>query len=1375
MPADENPPSSASISFQAPFNIEPFVEGGNWSRWIQRFEGAFRIFHVSDADRVPYLLHWIGAAAFGVVCDRCTPDDPYGKSYAELRRILEEFYAPAPLEIAENYRFHQRNQEQGESLQDFIVALQRLSTNCKFGNYLSTALRNQFVFGLQSSRIRCRLLEMSDLTFDRATKTAISMDLSEKDAQQLSVAENNTKPSVNYTHFNQGPKQTKKPNAATNRQAHQSSSISRVSKIVSCFRCGGGHLASACTLPGNVRCAHCGGFGHLKKICFKKNRGTAHQVEDITENIHQLEHRNFREKYTIVLQVSGRSVRFELDSGSAVSVISKQLFTSLFPCSEIKHSEISLTSFCNTQIRIHGYATVDVTYKNASCRLNLYIANTNKMPLLGREWIRQLRLFDSCPLAELHLLNTDTDQVEKLLIKYSSITEPGLSKMKGVQARISLKEGATPIHFKSRTVPFRLQPLVETEIQNLVEQGVLVKVHTAEWATPVVPILKPNNKVRLCGDFKVTINKHLMIDDHPLPTVNELFATMSGGVKFSKIDLRQAYLQMEVRPEDRHLLTLNTHKGLYESTRLMYGIASAPAIFQREIENILKDIPGTVVFLDDIRVTAADSVSHLERLEKVFKRLQEFNIRINVEKCEFFQDEIHYCGYVINAKGLHKAREKMEAIEEMPRPTNQSEVRAYIGMINYYGKFIKDLSTILYPLNRLLCKDVPFTWTTECERAFQRAKREFQSDTVLAHFDPNLPLIVAADSSSYGVGAVLSQMHPDGRERVIQYASQTLSNTQRKYPQIDREAYSIIFAVKKFHQYLYGNKFTLITDSQPLAQIFSPTKALPVYSAMRMQHYALFLQGFNYDIKYKNTKLHCNADGLSRLPIPVGREGIKELDVVDVFQIQTIETLPLQVSEIAKETLKDPQLSVIIEKLRAGSELNSRESFNVNQQEYSIQQDVLLRGHKVVIPVTLRKRILRELHQAHFGIVKTKALARGFCWWPGIDSQIEEMVRGCELCGSVRNNPPKVETHIWEPASFPFERIHLDFAGPFLQKYFLIIVDAYSKFPVVKILDNITSQTTIKYCREIFATFGLPKILVTDNGPQLVSKQFKDFLKSNGIIHKLTAPFNPATNGEAERFVQTLKKSLTSMSSTRENLEVNLQRLLITYRITPHSSTHKSPSELIFNKKIRSRLDFILPTKTVQSSCTNESKNVRFLEEGDRVQCRNYIGKEKWKFGRVIQRQGKLHFLIQLDDDRVWRRHVNQILRSGTKNKNVLGQIPYYAIESDANRTVTSTPGEPLPRSQSAEEWRTLDAPEPSAADVAIGVPKGTAADNGLTSEAPVQESIASTPVEEHVAACLPSTVREAPSDKPVDKQTRTRPMRQSRGVLPTSLRDFIV
>lgn len=762
--------------------------------------------------------------------------------------------------------------------------------------------------------------------------------------------------------------------------------------------------------------------------------------------------------------------------------------------------------------------------------------------------------------------------------------------------------------------------------------------------TPIVPVVKSNGKIRICGDFKATLNPNLVIDEYPLPSIEDLFSSMAGGDKFTKLDLQQAYLQMEVHPDDQKYLTLSTNKGLFQCTRLMYGIGSAPAIWQREIENILKDISGVSVFLDDIKITAPDDGTHYARLDEVLSRLSSHNIRINLDKCEFMKDKIEYCGYVIDKSGIHKEKKKVDAIRSAKVPTNKTEVRAFVGLINYYGRFLQNLSTKLYPLYNLLKDKVPFKWDTKCQEAFDLTKKEMMSERILAHFDPQLPIILATDASPYAVGAVLSHIYPDGTERPIQFASQTLSRIQQKYSQIDKEAYGIIFGVKKFFYYLYGRNFTLYTDHRPLVQIFSPAKHLPTLTTTRMQHHALYLQTFRYDIKYKNTKDHANADAMSRLPI--SSDQIYVCDEPDTFEIFQIENLPITFNELRKETLLDNSLSKLINALHIGESIRKEDRFGIDQTEFSLQQDCLFRGPTVVIPQTLRKRILSELHSTHIGIVKTKQLARSYCWWPGISEDIENEIKNCLQCNKFKKNPPKFSFHPWERATKPFERVHIDFAGPLMNSYFLILVDAYTRWPEIHIVKNMTVHTTVKLLRKIFSTFGLPAVLVSDNAPTFTSFEFKNFLKTNGIFHKLSPPYHPATNGLAERHLQFLKNALRTFSGNGEDIETNLCKFLINYRKTPHTITGVSPASLMFGREIRTRLDLIFPTETPKNNHV-ENSNYRKFKEGERVAVRDYLNQNKWQFGRIQKKLGNLIYLVQLDDSRVWKRHVDQIRAIG--------------------------------------------------------------------------------------------------------------------------------
>lgn len=1248
-------------TIQTVFSIETFdYTKTRFERWVKRLQSAFHVFGVPADKKLAYLLHYMGPEAYDLLCDKLSPEDPDNKTYEELVATMKSHYNPEPLEIAENFRFLQRRQQEGETAQEYLTALQKMAIHCKFGDYLKKALRNQFVFGLRSEKIQSRLLEVKDLTIDKAVETAISMEVSARDAKQL----HSTTPTQTYSvNTVNSKKKTHGPSGQQNASGSKpfnDRNNNNNNNNFTCLRCGSAqHRANGCNAA-NLFCDFCKIKGHNRKACLKARRAnktpvSAKQVDEADESdeceevgeIEELwaldsEHREFREKFFTTLEVNGTSIKFETDSGAAVSVMNKKQFKEQFPKVEIQQTTLRLMSYCKNEIDIVGFAQVSVKYRERRTELNLYIVQPNREPLIGREWIRQLGIeLRECAQVEPSETNQD---VNKILQKYPSIFQTDIGKITGIQAKLHVRENARPVYAKARKVPFAIMEKVEQELSNLVSEGVLIQVKNSDWATPIVPVLKSTGRIRICGDFKITLNPALITDVHPLPTVDELFSKMSGGDRFTKLDLTQAYLQMEVHPEVRKYLTLNTHKGLYQSTRLMYGIASAPAIWQREMERLLIDIPGVSVFLDDIKITAPDNATHLSRLDTVLSRLAEHNIRVNLHKCEFMQEKIEYCGYIINKQGVGKAHSKIEAIQKARPPRNKSEVRAFIGFVNYYGRFFKNLSHVLYPLNTLLKDETPFAWDKDCEKAFKTVKEEMQSETTLAHFDTNLPLVLATDASSYAVGAVLSHTYEDHTERPIQFASQTLTTVQQKYAQIDKEAYAIIFGIKKFYQYVFGRTFTLVTDHEPLVKIFSPTAGLPVFSAARMQHYAIFLQAFDYKIKYRNTKDHANADTMSRLPVEKTRA--QQFDEPDSLEIAQIETLPVTLKELAKETGNDPSLAKLIQGLVTGKIVKREHRFNVAIAEFSLQQGCVFRGQRVVIPTALRKKVLEELHAVHFGIVKMKALARSHCWWPNISAEIESLAKNCGKCNETRNEPPKAPIHPWEPATKPFERVHVDYAGPLKNTYFLILVDAYSRWPEVLTTKSISSGTTIALCRRIFATYGLPHILVSDNGRQFVSHEFQRFLKENGIFHKQSAPYHPATNGLAERGVQTLKQALRALEG--DDIDREVCKFLLHYRSTPHTITTQSPAKLLFGREINTRLDLLKPkSKEEEGRRANRAENGREFAVGTRVETRNYTRDAKWEFGHIKQKLGNLIYVVELDDGRVWKRHLNQIREIG--------------------------------------------------------------------------------------------------------------------------------
>ena len=504
-----------------------------------------------------------------------------------------------------------------------------------------------------------------------------------------------------------------------------------------------------------------------------------------------------------------------------------------------------------------------------------------------------------------------------------------------------------------------------------------------------MPVPKKDGTIRVCGDFKVTINPVLQVDRHPLPNPNELLSTLAGGKIFTKLDLIAAYQQMLLDDESAKLVTLNTHKGLYKCTRLPFGVASAPAVFQRVMDLILQGIPHVVcyMYIDDILITGTSEAEHRRNLEVVLLRLQENGLRLQCNKCHFFQRSVEFLGHVFDAEGVHTSTKKVKAITDARAPRNVTELRAFLGLVNYYSKFVPNLASLLHPLYSQLQSEVWWKWSKECQQAFQAAKEKLISAPVLTHYDVNLPIHLAGDASQYGVGAVISHTMPDGFERPIAWASRTLSSSEKRYSQVEKEALALVFGVKKFHQYLYGRQFTLVTDHKPLTAILGPKSGIPSLAAARMQRWALLLSGYRYNIRFRPNQAHGNADGLSRLPLE-DTSTCGNCEDATVFNISQVDALPVHASQVMTATRTDPLLSKVLRYARTGWPLKTPEELRpywLKKEEIAVEVDCVMWGTRVIVPSKLREKVLQELHRGHPGVVRMKALARSYVWWPGLD------------------------------------------------------------------------------------------------------------------------------------------------------------------------------------------------------------------------------------------------------------------------------------------------------------------------------------------------------------------------------------------------------
>ena len=575
---------------------------------------------------------------------------------------------------------------------------------------------------------------------------------------------------------------------------------------------------------------------------------------------------------------------------------------------------------------------------------------------------------------------------------------------------------------------------------------------------------------------------------------------------------------------------------------------------------------------------------------------------------------VEYFAFVVDRHEIHPSPRKVQAIQEVPVPENPTELKSFLGLVNYYRKFIPDMSTLVNPLNRLLAHDVPWGWTQDCQEAFQKLKEALLNSPLLAHYDPNQPVRLAVDASSYGLGAVLSHVSDDGEERPITYASRTLSSGEQNYAMIEKEALAIVFGIKKFHQYLFGRRFTLLTDHRPLTLLLGPKRGISVLAASRLQLWSIQLSAYLYDIEYRASKNHANADALSRLP----RKTVEEPDdwTLEADQVNRVqmERVPVTATQIREATRGDPVLSRVVYCILHGwpAEDSIPEELKIyytKQDEFTVEDGCLLRGTRVVIPAKYRAAVLSELHLNHPGMVRMKSLARLHVWWPSLDHDVEQTVRDCGDCQANRSRSPLKVNNPWIWPTRPWQRIHLDFAGPFNGEMFLLVVDTKSKWIEVFPVSSTTASATIRALRFLFATHGLPEVIVSDNGPQFVSQEMKEFLKSNGIRQCLSSPYHPASNREAERAVRTFKESMKTMKDEPGSQAEKLARFLLSYRTTPHTGTGCTPAELLMGRRIRTRLDILRPNlsaRIAKKSKLVDQSTRRLLEIGEPVMVKDY-------------------------------------------------------------------------------------------------------------------------------------------------------------------------
>ena len=776
--------------------------------------------------------------------------------------------------------------------------------------------------------------------------------------------------------------------------------------------------------------------------------------------------------------------------------------------------------------------------------------------------------------------------------------------------------GMRPIKERPRRQPAIHQQEIDRQVEDLLSRGI-IEPSDGPWASNVVLVRKKDGTQRFCVDYR-RLNEATIKDAYPVPRIDDTLDAWSGARWFSTLDLASGYWQVELDERARQKSAFVVRGGLYSWKVMHFGLCNAPATFERLMERVVAGLQWQtlLVYLDDVIVYGSSVLEEIQRLREVLRRFRLAGLKLKPSKCHLFKQSVGYLGHVVSKEGIATDPDKIEAVKSWPSPTNIKEVRSFLGLASYYRRYIRGFADVARPLHRLTEKARKFLWDKECEEAFQTLKGRLQQAPILAYPNPEGDFILDTDASGDGIGAVLSQIQ-QGEERVIAYASRTLSRPERNYCVTRRELLAVVVYLKYFKQYLYGRPITIRTDHGALRWLLNFKNP-----EGQVARWLEVMGGYDYVIVHRPGKKHGNADGLSRKPCsqcghsdeaPSKQEA--EAPVGDNINTESsqgneedrVTRVVTRDANITPGDLRQAQLAdasiapVMVVKASTGVkpswvETSPRSAatkvYWAQWDRLEVRDGILCRrwesrdgktiSWQVILPSKFRKEIIEELHGGatggHFGVMRTMAKVKARYYWAFMAGDVRASCRQCTRCARRKSPPRKRRAPLQQyQVGAPMERVALDLVEPLPEsdkgnKWILVVGEYFTKWMEAYPLPDSTSETVAgAFVKNFVCRFGVPRELHSDQGRNFEANIFTEMCKVLGINKTRTVAYNPKSDGMVERFNRTLINSVSMMIDPhrhQKDWDDQLAFATFAYRTVPHASTGETPNMLMLGREV---------------------------------------------------------------------------------------------------------------------------------------------------------------------------------------------------------------